>query len=277
MNEFLITGDSCCDVTDTMRENMPVATVPLKITIGRETFLDENVNVKNLLLKIKNCREGAMTACPSPAEWFEKFKTAQHNFAVTISSKLSGSYNSAVMGAKLLKEEYENIKTHIFDSKSAACGEVLITLKIKELIDIKKTFDEIIESVEDFIENMKTFFILEDLGTIIKTGRMSRITGIAAKALHICPIMAGVNGEIVLKEKARGFNNALARLIQIVRESARDFSDKTLIISHCNNLERAKFVMDEIKKLCNFKDILIIKTGGISTVYANNGGIILSY
>ncbi len=100
----------------------------------------------------------------------------------------------------------------------------------------------------------KTLFIAESLDNLMKNGRISKFKGKLATALNIKPIMAATDeGEIVLKEKARGSNKAFKRLAQLVCENADNTGDRILAISHCNNLSRAKMLKEEIEKHCAFK------------------------
>lgn len=93
---------------------------------------------------------------------------AEHVYAVTLSAELSGSYNSAVLGKNLYEEEYGEKAIYVFNSRSASVGETLIGLKIAECEEKGMSFQEVIETVESYIEEQHTYFVLETLDILKK-------------------------------------------------------------------------------------------------------------
>ena len=129
----------------------------------------------------------------------EQFKgDAEHIYVVTLSDKLSGSYNSAVLAANLYHEEYGNQKQiYVFNSKSASIGQTLIGMKVQELEEAGSSFDKVIEKTEEYIASENTFFVLETLETLRKAGRLSGIKAFVANTLNIKPVMGSTDeGEI---------------------------------------------------------------------------------
>ncbi|WP_430885983.1 DegV family protein [Fusibacter sp. JL216-2] len=277
--EKIIVADSSCEVDENIQKEVDVNIVPFKLYIDGEEYIDDKeLNVINFISKMVKSDELPRSACPSPNDFIEKFEKAKEVFIVTISAALSGTFNSAELAKNLYKEDNPDAKVHVFNSRSASIGETLIALKIKEFIDAGLDFDEIVERVENYIASQKTLFIAESLDNLMKNGRISKFKGKLATALNIKPIMAATDeGEIVLKEKARGSNKAFKRLAQLVCENADNTGDRILAISHCNNLSRAKMLKEEIEKHCAFKKVLILQTGGLSSLYVDNQGIILTY
>ena len=130
-------------------------------------------------------------------------------YLVTLSSQLSGSYNSAVLGKNLFEEGNAQKKIHIFNSKSASIGETLIGLKIQECEEAGKTFEEVVETVDAYIEEMNTYFVLETLETLRKNGRLSNLKAMIANTLNIKPVMGSTKeGAICQLAQARGMNKA---------------------------------------------------------------------
>ncbi|MBN2260388.1 MAG: DegV family protein [Clostridiales bacterium] len=273
-----VIADSSHDMNEELKKTLVVELIPFKLVLDDKEYVDDqNLDIDNFRKEMLAAGK-AGSACPSPNDFLENFKKIGDVFAVTISDKLSGTYNSACLAKTMYEEEYKNgKKIHIFDSKSAAGAETLVSLKIKELVDMSFTFDEIVEKVEDYIANMKTYFISESLDNLMKNGRISRFKGTLATLMHIKPIMGALDGEIVLIEKARGSNKAFNRMVEIVLEKGEDFSGKVLAIAHANNEERAKSLMKIFQEKANFKDIVIVPTAGLSTLYVDNKGIIISY
>ena len=273
-----ILGDSCCDLTDDLRREMNVKLIPLTIHVDDDSYIDDDtLDTKELLKKMKVSTNSPKTACPSPQEYIKEYEGEESVFVVTLSSKLSGSYNSAVLAKNILLEEIKDKFIHVFDSKSASSGEALISMKIFELV--KKGYDnnQIVEKVEQYISEMKTLFVLESLDNLIKAGRISILKGKLASMLSIVPIMKANNGEIDLFEKVRGSKKAFKRLLEAIGEQGEKLEEKILGITHCNCLDKAIEFKEEVMKKYNFKDIIIFETKGISTVYADDGGLIISF
>ncbi len=167
---------------------------------------------------------------------------------------------------------------HVFDSKGASVTETLTAIKIGELVEKGLSKEEIVEKVEDYIKDMKTYFISEDLSNLIKNGRISKTKGLIATLLNFKPIMgADSEGNIELVENIRGSKKAFNRLVEIIGESKKDFKEKILAISHANALEKATNLKLKIEELYNFKDVIIVDTRGLSTAYVNHEGIILAF
>ncbi|AFS77702.1 putative DegV domain-containing protein [Gottschalkia acidurici 9a] len=274
-----ILGDSCCDLTDELRRKMNVKLIPLTIHVDDDSYIDDDtLDTKELLKKMKESTNSPKTACPSPQEYIKEYEGEESVFVVTLSSKLSGSYNSAVLAKNILLEEIKDKFIHVFDSKSASSGEALISMKIFELAKNGYDNNQIVEKVDQYISEMKTLFVLESLDNLIKAGRISTLKGKLASMLSIVPIMKATNdGEIDLFEKVRGSKKAFKRLLDAIGEQGEKLEEKILGITHCNCLEKALEFKEEVMKKYNFKDIIIFETKGISTVYADDGGLIISF
>ncbi|HAE62287.1 MAG TPA: DegV family protein [Eubacteriaceae bacterium] len=276
--DYKIVVGSSCDFDETWGSKIPHATVPFTLTIGEENLVDdENLTVGTIIEKMKKSVGAIKTACPSPNHFFEKYKEAENIFVVTISSKLSGTYNSALTAKDMYKEEFGEKFIHVFDSLSAAIAETMIAIRINELMEAGTPLPDVVNKVESYIKNLKTMFVLENLDNLIKNGRMSKLTGMFAQFLHIKPILgADEQGEIKLIEKARGSKNALKKLVDLIG-SETDFSDRRLGIVHCNALDKASYVRELILEKYNFKDIVLTEANGLSAVYMDDGGIVISY
>lgn len=270
-------ADSSCDMDDNLRQVMDVTLVPFKVDIGELNFVDDNkLNREELLREMKSYSETPKTAAPSPHDFEEAAKTAEESFIVTISSKLSATYSNAMLAKNNVMEEIGN-KVHVFDSLSASAGEVVVSLQINEWMKTNMLFEELVQKTEDFIQDMRTLFVLDSLDNLIKNGRMSKLAGFFANALSIKPILCGEQGEIKLKDKTRGSKKAYTRLVEIVAGDTVDFTKRTLVIAHCNAMEAATDLKQRILEHCPFKEVFIVQTGGLSTVYANEGGIVIAY
>ena len=279
METMRIITDSSGDLTDEMREELGAEEmIPFYLNIANETVVDDHtLSVSALLQKMKACGEKMTSACGSPQMWKEAFLKAGKAFAVTISQKLSGSYSSACVGLELAKEEESECEGHVFDSMSAVSGETLLIYKIREFIDKGLPMGEIVEKVEAFIKKMRTFFVLDDISNLVKNGRMSRITGTIVNVLGIKPVLGDKEGEIELFGRVRGAHKIADKMVDIIAESGRKIDGDDFVISHCNNLPLAQEIVTKAKARFNFGKMLIVEMKGLSSFYACEKGIVMSF
>lgn len=269
--------DSCCDLTDALKTAPDVERIPLSIVVDGASYIDDSsLNMALFMEALANSRTFPKSACPAPYLYAEAFQNAESAFVVTLSSKLSGSYESAMAALRLDQDAGDAHRVHVFDSRSAAAGELAVALKIRECAARDLPFSETVELVEEYIAGMHTFFVLENLDTLIKAGRMSRITGYVASAMSMRPIMTAENGEIRLYEKIRGSVRAFTRLVEVIGETCPHPEERTLAITHCGNEPRARFIATEARRM-GFRDVVVAHTGGISSLYANAGGVVVAF
>ena len=277
---YKIIGDSCLDLTADLKKDPHFQIIPLTLQVGNTHVIDdETFDQKSFLELVKSSSECPKTACPSPELYKEAFECdVDQIFVITLSEHLSGSYNSAVLGKRLYEEEHGNDgkKIAVLGSDSASSGQLNIALYIQSLCQASLPFEEIEEKAKTFIKNMKTYFVLESLDTLRKNGRLTGLQAFFATALNIKPVMGATSGVIIKLDQARGINKALTRMVEIAIKDGGDTRDKVLAIAHCNNPERAEYVKQEMLKHAVFKDVIIVGTAGVATVYANDGGIILT-
>lgn len=273
--------DSCCDVTAALRRAMRFEVASLTVRVGEQSFRDnETLSVPALLQAMKACKDPATSACPSPEEYASLMRKADQSVVVTLSSKLSGSYNAAMVARDMVLEEFPEKRIHVFDSESASAGELRIALLLRQYIDGGMEFDEIVEKVTEFIAGMKTFFVLEDLSNLVKNGRISKVAGLMGTMLSIRPIMGeNGHGEIIQLDKVRGTQTAMRRLVEIVAAHTNQFPQNTLtlVLSYCNCPQRATELKEKLLAAsAALKEVILVPTCGISTVYANDGGVVLA-
>lgn len=280
--EIGIIVDSCCDTTATLRNTLRLHIASLKITLEDKQYIDdEKLDTKQLIAAMKQSKNAPSTACPPPEEYAAMMRGMEACFVVTLSSHLSGSYNAACVARDMVLEDYPDKKIHICDSESAAAGETLIALKLRSMIDNGLPFDEICSKITAFIRTMATRFVLEDLGNLVKNGRISKVAGLMGSMLSLRPIMGDDgHGEIALVQKVRGTQNAMRRLVEIVAEMTAETAKAslTLVLSYCNCPDRAVELKREFLSKCTaLAEVIMVPTGGLSTVYANDGGVVIAF
>lgn len=282
MAEYRIIADSSCELPEQYMEDSRFELIPFRMEIDGEPIRDSrNINIKNLLEKIAASKTCPKSACPSPDMFIQQMSGDEKRvYIITISSKLSGCYNSAVLAKNLYEEEHDDKQIAVIDSRSASGGESLLALKAMELEEQGLPFEEIVETLESYRDSLYTYVVLDNLETLRKNGRLSRLKAAAASQLHIKPLLEGVMGELIEVEKAIGLRKAWNCMVKrIAKEAALDAATHTkrIIITHCNNLAGAEKVRDMLKATTNFKEYIIMNTSGLSSLYANDGGIIVAY
>lgn len=275
---YKIVVDSCCELPVQYKKDVRFQSIPLTLEIGDyEIPDDETFDQKDFLQRVAAYPLCPKSSCPSP----EKYREAYHDeaeevYVVTLSSHLSGSYNSAELGKSLYEEKYGSKKIHVVDSESASCGETQLVVKIVECKEAGLSFEETVETVETFKRQMRTYFVLDNLETLRKNGRLSGVKALVASTLNIKPVMVGNLGVIEQKGQAIGINKALARLADSIVADVENPKERILMITHCNCPERAQYMRRLMEKRASYREVVIMDTAGISSMYANDGGVIVT-
>ncbi|GHU82247.1 hypothetical protein AGMMS50284_3800 [Clostridia bacterium] len=277
MMNFQLVADSSCDVTAELKKRLGVTIVPLTLTLGEKFYVDdEKLNLQKFMKDMKNCTQRIGSAASAPALFQDAFKKGVTSFAVTLSENLSGSYGSAMLGKSMAEENGADV--HVFNSKSASAGEVLLALKIRSMIDLGLKKAEIIENMKIYIDEMKTYFVLESIDNLMKNGRLNKVVGKLISILNIKPVMkADGSGNIALHSHARGRGQIVEKLADTIEKSGKNTKGETMVITHCNNPSLSTQLMNVIKKRYFFKEILVVPTRGLSSLYADDKGIVIAF
>ena len=278
-----ILADSCCDLSPELLKKTQAKIAPLTITIDDTHYVDDGtVDIPPYLAAMKASKNPVRSACPSPDLYAEDIRATEGDcFIVTLSAKLSGSHNAASLGVQLAQEDMPEKKVHVFDSESASAGETYIALMIHDLIAAGKSFEQIVELVEEKIRSMHTLFVLDSLDNLVKNGRISKTVALLANVLSIRLLMSDDgHGAIKNISKARGIKGALPQMVETCRKHTEGLAaaSQRLVISYCNCPERARQVRDMIREKCPaIGEIILTPTSALSSMYANDGGIVIAY
>lgn len=276
---YKIVVDSCCELPEKYKKDSRFARVPLLLEVGEDYRIpdDDNFNQAEFLQKVAECPTCPKSACPSPERFMDAYAgDAERIYVVTLTSKLSGSYNSAMLAKNLFEETHGEKLIHVVDSKSASCGETQIALKLMELEEEGLPFAEIVERIEKFRDEMGTYFVLDNLETLRKNGRLSGVKAVVASTLNIKPVMKANEGEIVQTGQSIGIKKALAKMVDLLLSELKDSEMKRIIISHCNAAGKAELVQSLLEAKVKCREMLVLDTAGVSSMYANDGGIIVT-
>ncbi len=274
--KFQILTDSASDLTNGYINEKDVVfkVIPLTINISDREYVDDDLlDCKEMLEDMHKTRKSS-SACPAPQSFLQEFDNADYTFIVTITSKLSGSYNAACVARNSYKSPE---KIFVIDSMATSGTEILIVDKLLKLIKKGHSFEDIQREITEYRDKRSLYFILQKFDNLVKNGRMSEFASLIANALVIRPVCVAHEGEIKVAKKAIGEKNAFSKLVKMICEKAKDFSKETLIITHCFAEEEANTFKKSIEEKCNFKEIRILPMRGLCSYYALERGIIVCH
>lgn len=184
-------------------------------------------------------------------EYFETFlKEGKDILHVSLSSGISGSFNSANIAKEMLQEKYPERKIYVVDSLTASSGFGLLVDKLADLRDEEKTIDEVYQWVEENKGKCLAWFFTSDLTFFIKGGRVSKTSGFVAGVLNICPMLnVDPNGKLIARQKVRTKRKVIEAIVKKMEEKAQnglEYSGKCYM-SHSACYEDARAVADLIE------------------------------
>lgn len=282
---YRIVVDSCCDLSDDMKNWNNLVTVPLTLEINDYRILDDEAfDQQDFIARMKASGGAAKSACPAPDAFKQAYEgDADEVYVLTITDKLSGTYNSALRGKMLYEEEHpgDAKKIHVFNSFATSGIETLTARIIKKLADSGIPFESVVSYTEDYIVNHTgLYFCLESLDALKKNGRLFALAASVLEKARIKLICRRTTeGNISLAGQDLTLNRAMVKMANLIADSLkdRDLSSQTLIVSHVCCEERAHLVAQKIAEKAHFGKVEILKASGLNSLYASDGGIIVSY
>ena len=274
-----LVADTACDLytLDGGEGTFDFTTIPFSIRIGGKEYIDdERMPIDEMLEANETHAEIAQTACPSPEDWRQKFSAPGPVIAFTISSALSGSYNSACTGRDMVLEEEPDKQIAVIDSKATGPEEAMLIWRARDLILAGKTIEEIEKDLNETAEKIHTSFALSSYRNLIKNGRVSRLIGFIAGHLGFWGIGIGdEKGEIAIRGKARGSKSMIRFLVEEITRVG--VADKQILISHCRNLKDAEALKAALEAAFSGIEVLIQEARGLDSFYAERNGLIIGY
>ena len=276
--KWMIVTDSSCDLTelDTGSSDIGFDTVPFVMNLDGKDYVDDpELSVPGLVDAMETAGS-SHSACPSPSAWETLFRKADHVIAMTISGRLSGSYNSALAGKAMALENHPDRKIEIIDSLSTGPKLVLLVQSALRQIQNQVPFETLCATCRNQAASIRTIFTLSSFHNLVQNGRVGKIAGFLAGKLGIRVIGVGSpEGEIQLKELMRGEQRTLKKIVKDMEENSYTGAD--MAISHCMNESMAQSLKEMI--LARWKDakVQILPTRGLDSYYAERSGLIISY
>lgn len=272
---FKIVSDSSCDIFRV--EGIDFKSVPLKIIAGDKEFTDiETTDVKSMITYLREYKGKSGSSCPATSDWLDAFEGGDEIFAITITSGLSGSYNSACVAKDMYLEKYPEKKVFIIDSLSTGPEMTLIIEKLKELHEEGKSFEEIIEEIKEYQKKTGLAFLLESLKNLANNGRTSHAVAAITSILGIRLIgRASDEGTLEPLNKARGDKKAISVLLKSMIDNG--YKGGKVIISHCLNENSANSLKEKIQEIFLSAQVKIQSAGILCSFYAEQGGLLVGF
>ncbi len=274
-----IVTDSSCDLFASVDEKnqISISSVPFVINVGEKDFVDsESLDIPEMLDAMEQETQASRTSCPSPDAWLTQFEKADNIIALTISSNLSGSYNSAQLAKDMIKEKHPEKQIAVIDSFSTGPEMTMCVEEILNQIKAGTAFKDIVNFAKEFFERARIAFALCSFDNLVKNGRLGRMSGFLAKHLRMWGIGIGSDeGTIEVIGKAHGPAKAIKKLLSDMEE--RGFVGGKASISHCQNVKQAESLKERILSKWPTADISIMPTRGLCSYYAERGGLIVSF
>lgn len=258
-------------------EGIDFQSVPMKIIAGEREFVDDkNLDLKGMVEYLKTYNGKSSTACPGVGEYIESFGDYDIVYVVTITSNLSGSYNSAKVASEQYMEMYPDRKVHVFDSLSTGPEMVILGEKIVECVNKGMEHEQLIKTVLDYHESIRTVYSLESLRNLVNNGRVPAAVATIADVLSIRLIgIASDEGTLKPTGKARGEKKVPVEIFKYM--TSHGYTGGKVHISHCFNEDGAIKLKETILSSYPDAEIYIARANGLDCFYAEMGGIICAY
>lgn len=270
-----IVADSSADLRTA--EDKSIVSVPLKIMTDEKEYIDnEELDIKAMTEDLASYKGKSGSACPGVGDWIDAFGDADWVFAITITSNLSGSYNSARVAKETYEGDYPERRVYVIDSLSTGPEMQIIVEKLQELIQDGKNFDEICSSIQAYQKRTFLLFCLKSLTNLANNGRVSPAVAKIAGILGIHVIgRASEEGTLEQKDKVRGERKAIPSILSNMKKMG--YKGGKVIIDHCFNENAAKQLKELIRMEFKHADIRIGTTKGLCSFYAEQGGLLIGF
>lgn len=273
--KFKIISDSSSDLQSL--NSIPFSSVPLKIITDEKEYIDtDTLNVDSMIDDLKKYKGTSKSSCPNASEWLDAFEDYENIFCVAITRNLSGSYNAARIAAEEYMEKHPNRNVFVVDTLSVGPESALIIEKLVLLIENDLDFDEIKEKITEYQKSTHLLFCLESLRNLANNGRVNSAVAKIAGILGIRIVgKASLEGTLELTDKCRGVAKAVSTIINNMIQNG--YSGGKVHIHHCQNIEAAQLIQNEIKKIFNNAVAVIRETKALCSFYAESGGLLIGF
>lgn len=277
-NNYVIVSDSSCDLPDELIRENNIKVVPFYVSLDGNDYLKERVNlqVRDFYEKMVNeSNLNPKTTLPSVADYEDVFeeqiKAGNSIICVCITSKFSGSYNSASVAKENCLEKYPNAKITVIDSMVNTGVQGLLVLEIARMKRDGKTYDEAIKLANAMRKTGRIFFTVGNLEYLRKGGRIGKLVGIVGATLKIKPIIVLRDGEIfsagISFTRKKSFLKATDAALNYFKENKENPDDYQFITGYGYDIEEGKLYNEKLKEILKREDVLLIQIGATIGVH----------
>ncbi|SKC75545.1 DegV family protein [Maledivibacter halophilus] len=273
-----IITDSVADIPKEIVNKLGIKVLPLTVNFEDGSFKDGiDITKEEFYEKLSRCKKLPTTSQISPGDFIEVFRPlvddGDYIIAILMSSKLSGTYNSAIAAKDYLKGK--NIT--IIDSKLVTFPQGLLVVEAARMVLKGYGETEIIDKVLYMRENMKCKFIIDDIEYLKKGGRLTPSQALIGKLLNIKPILTMNNGSLIYEDKVRGKKKAIKWVINWIRKNNYNLKETTVGLFHSDNYEFLMDLREEVVKNNDINEIIESKTGAVVGTHAGPGCIAIAF
>lgn len=275
MRKLKIVSDSSSDLLKL--DNADFDFSPMKILTDEREFVDDrNLDINEMATYLENYKGKSRTSCPNPSDWLEAFGDADDIICVTITSALSGSYNSACVAKQIYEAENEGKRVFVLDTLSAGPEITLIVKKLEEYLKNGMNYDTVCGHIKAYIKQTGLVFMLKSLNNFANNGRVSPLVARIAGFAGICIVgKASDEGTLEPTHKCRGESRSIETIIKDL--SAMGLKNGKVSIAHCQNEEGALKLKDLIAEKFKNAQVEIHKLRGLCSFYAEKGGFLVGF
>lgn len=269
-----IVADSSCDLYEL---NVPdFRTVPLTVYTNERIFTDDpSLNITEMLDYLAGWKGRSYTSCPSIDAWLTAFEGADELFVMTVTSSLSGSYNSAVNAADMYREQHPEAKISVIDSLSTGAEEILLLEKLAKLVNGGASFEEADQKIREYMKHSRLFFSFFSLHNLGQNGRVSKAAAAALCMLNIAVTgTASPEGTISVTGKARGPKKVVSTLLKELEKAG--YMGGRAVITHTENPELAESLRQAVADRYPSAQVEVFPTRGLCSYYMERRGIVIS-
>ncbi|MDO4475242.1 MAG: DegV family protein [Lachnospiraceae bacterium] len=252
--------------------------VPMSITTDEKNYRDDNeLDIEEMLSDLKSYKGKSSTACPGPGDWIDAFSGAEQVIVLPLTSKLSGSYNSAVTAADIYMKEHPERRVFVLDSLTTGPELQLLAERAGELASSGElTFDEVIVQLQAYNQRSRLAFSLASLNNFAANGRVNKVLAKSVEVLNIKIVgQASEDGDLEPMNKCRGERRAIAQLWDNMKNDG--YNGGKVRIRHTQNEEMAKRLAAAIVHTFPDANIKIGSNKGLCSYYAEPGSILVGY
>lgn len=282
MSKIRIVTDSTADLSQEILERYQIEMIPLTVTIDEKSYRDKVDITNDDFYRLMQASEKLPTTSQiAPATFVETYTKmandgVEHIISIHLSSELSGTYQSSVLAADLVKN---NVAVYNIDSRTATIGLGLIVLAAANMVETGMELEDIIVQLQKIVQNTDLYFLIDSLDNLHKGGRIGKASHLFGSLLNIKPILRLNDGVISAHEKVRGNkgNKALEHLIDVLIEKIDPSKKVYCTIGYCDNLEVSQYIQERLQKEVQCDEFVYCQIGSVVGTHIGMGAIGLAF